>query len=206
MSRLAVRALLAAACAIALARPAQPAPLESSRAMRAALTSKGRAEAVLRYTLAGMPGEAGREVRARLALEPPDRARLDVRGTGEIVTVRADGGDWLDPAAGQLIRMSPARVAPALRWWRVLLGSGTGVRERRDSPGRWWVILPARAGEAADSALVQLDARGLPVRLELPEAEGGTVYRLSEWRFLAARGESGFTLRAPPGVVEVRLP
>ncbi len=185
---------------------ASAAPLEASRALLAGLRSKGRAEATLRYTLEGVPGEPGRPIRGTLALEPPDRARLDVATTGETIAVRADGGDWLDPAAGQLVRLSPARVAPALRWWRVLLGGGGEVRERRDSPGRWWLILPARAGVPADSALVQLDAQGLPARLDLPSGDGPALYRLSSWRFLAAKGASAFTLKAPPGVVEVRLP
>jgi len=185
---------------------AAAAPLEASRELLAALRTQGRAEATLRYTVAGLPGEPAAAIRATLALEPPDRARLDVRTTGETIVVRADGGEWLDPAGGQLVRLSSGRVAPALRWWRVLLGGAGPVRERRDSPGRFWLVLPAQGTAPADSALVQLDARGLPARLELPGSDGPTLLRLSDWRFLRAKGRAAFTLTAPPGVVEVTLP
>lgn len=185
---------------------AEAAPLESSRALLAALRKQGRAEATLRYTLAGLPGEPGLAIRASLALEPPDRARLHVITTGETIAVRADGGEWLDPAGGQLVHLSPDRVAPALRWWRVLLGAGGEVRERRDSPGRYWLMLPARAGTPADSALVHLAPSGLPRTLELPADDGATVFHLTDWRFLPAKGDRAFRLQAPPGVVEVTLP
>lgn len=200
------RRVLAAGVAALLAMPVPAQALESSRALLAQMRAKGRAEAALTYTLAGLPGEPPRTIRGRLALEPPDRARLDVGASGEAIAVRADGGDWLDPAAGQLVRLSPARIAPALRWWRVLLGAAGEVRERRDGPGRWWLLLGGGPGLPADSALVELDASGLPVRLELPALDGPTVYRLSRWRFMPARGRAAFTLTAPPGVTEVRLP
>lgn len=182
------------------------APLESSRALLTAMRRSGRAEAALRYTLTSIPGEPATVIRGRLALEPPDRARLDVITTGESIAVRADGGEWLDPAGGQLVRLSPERVAPALRWWRVLLGDAGTVRERRDSPGRFWLVLPAQGATPADSALVQFDSRGLPARLELTGDAGATVFRLTEWRFVKARGRAAFTIAPPPGVVEVTLP
>jgi hypothetical protein len=190
----------------ALLIPAPAAALEASRALLARVGSGGRAEAALRYALPGFPGEPARPVQASLALEPPDRARLEVAATGEQVTVRADGGEWLQPAARQVVRLSPARVAPALRWWRVLLGGGAGVREERLGARHYRLVLPAHAGAAADTAEVRLDARGLPVRLDLREAGGPLVLRLSGWRFPRARGVAGFTLTAPPGYAEVRLP
>lgn len=204
MSSRAIPLLLVLAASLLASPPASA--LESSRALLSSLRAKGRAEATLRYTLPGFPGDPVQEIRGTLALEPPDRARLDVATTGEVIAVRADGGDWLDPAAHQLVRLSPQRVAPALRWWRVLLGSGGEVHERRESPGRWWLVLPARAGAPGDSALVQLDARGLPARLELPSDAGPTLFRISGWRFVAAKGAAGFRLALPPGTVEVRLP
>jgi hypothetical protein len=130
--------------------------------------------------------------------------RLDLAGTGERLAARADGGEWLQPATKQLLRFGPRHAAPALRWWRVLLGDVGGVRERRVAPRRYVLVQRDEAG-LADSATVTLDARGLPVRLELP-GDGAPAYRLSGWRFTRPRGPAGFRLAAPPGYEQVELP
>ena len=91
--------------AAVLAFPVSAAPLESSRALVRSLAQRGRAEATLRYVVASAPGSAPRSVRATLALEPPDRARLDVPATGEKITLRGDGGEWLQPSMKQLIKL-----------------------------------------------------------------------------------------------------
>lgn len=190
--------------AAVLAFPVSAAPLESSRALVRSLAQRGRAEATLRYVVASAPGSAPRSVRATLALEPPDRARLDVPATGEKITLRGDGGEWLQPSMKQLIKLRPRHAVAALQWWRVLLGDGAGVRERRLPLGGYRLI--TTAGQA-DSADVWLDARGLPARLELPDGTGGrAVYRLAGWRFARARGEAGFRLTTPSGFVPVDMP
>ena len=76
---------------VLLAFPVSAAPLEASRALVRSLAERGRAEATLRYLVASAPGSAPRSVHATLALEPPDRARLDVPATGEKITLRGDG-------------------------------------------------------------------------------------------------------------------
>ena len=189
---------------VMLAFPANAAPLEASRGLVRSLAARGRAEATLRYAVASSPGAAPRSVHATLALEPPDRARLDVPGTGEKITLRGDGGEWLQPSMKQVVKLRPRHAVAALQWWRVLLGDGAGVRERRLAQGGYRLV--TTAGHA-DSADVWLDTRGLPARLELPDGTGGrAVYRLSGWRFARARGEPAFHLATPAGFVPVDMP
>src|SRR5215468_8644484 len=92
-------ALLALALATLGAAPAH-APrsvntLESTRALAAGIERTGRAEVTLAWDIAGTPGAPPRRMKGALAVEPPDRARLDVAKTGERITLRADGGEWL---------------------------------------------------------------------------------------------------------------
>lgn len=196
--------VLATACAMLWAIP-PAAALEASAALVKQLGRTGRAEVTLRYALPAAPGASARVVFGTLALEPPDRVRLDVPGTGERIVASGSGGAWLQPATQQLLRFGPQRVSPALRWWRVLLGDGAGVRERRLGPGRYALALADGAG-VADSATVWLDGRGLPARLEVAGDAEAVTYRLSGWRFPRARGEKGFRLLAPAGYETVELP
>lgn len=199
-----MRKWVAAGFLLALALPAHAAPLESSRALVRALARHGHAEALLRYVLPPTPGAAPRSVKASLMLEPPDRARLDVPATGERITLRRDGGEWLQPSMKQLVKLRPQHAVAALHWWRVLLGDGAGVRERRLPRGGYRLV--TTVGHA-DSAVVWLDQKGLPVRLELPDGSGGhAVYRLASWRFSRARGEAAFRLATPAHYVMVELP
>ena len=172
----------------------------------AALARSGRAETTLSWSVAGPPGHAVTALRGTLAVEPPDRARLDVAGTGERITLRSDGGEWLQPALKQFVRLTPRNSVAAMRWWRLLAGAG-GASEHRLGPRHYRLIVPATPAAAADSAEVWLDARGLPARLELADGMGGRMgYRLSGWRFTRARGAGAFKLTAPPGVETVELP
>ena len=196
-----VMALALAAC---LPGVASPVALQASAKLATKLRAAGRAEVTLRYALPAMPGDAPREVRGTLALEPPDRVRLDITGTGERLVARGDGGEWLQPATKQLLRFGPDHVSPAFRWWRVLLGESGVARERRVAQGRYVLVMQDEAG-TADSATVWLDANGLPSRLDVGAEEGGT-YRLSGWKFLAARGAASFRLAAPAGYETIDLP
>ncbi len=196
----------AAFLTLALALAANAAPLESSRHLTAELRRAGRAEATLSWSVAGSPGRAATRSTGTLALEPPSFARLDVKGSGERVTLRADGGEWLQPSLHQLVRLSPRHTGAAMRWWRLLAG-GEGARERRVAPRGYQLYIPAGASGHADSALVWLDARGMPSRLVLDDGAGGRQeYSLVAWRFSRARGAQAFRLEAPPGVEVVELP
>jgi outer membrane lipoprotein-sorting protein len=159
----------------------------------------------LRYALPAIPGEASREVSGKLALEPPDRVRLDVTGTGERLVARGDGGEWLQPSTKQLLRFGAEQVSPAFRWWRALLGDAGLVHERRAGSGRFVLVMKDEEG-TADSATVWLDSHGLPSKLEVGAGDGGMTYRLSGWKFVAARGATAFRLSAPAGYETVDLP
>lgn len=196
--------LLGFAALLGSAASAQAAPLESSRALTEQLKRAGRAEATLAWSVPGPTGD-GVAQQGRLALEAPSFARLDVAKTGESVTLRPDGGEWLQPQQQQMLKLSPRHAGAAMRWWR-LLASAEGARERKLAAGHYRLVIPASEGAESDSADVFLDARGLPARLRLGEGEQAQDYKLSGWKFMKARGEREFRLSAPPGVETVELP
>jgi hypothetical protein len=201
-----LRLALGLALALALPAGAAAAPLQAATALARSVRSTGRAEVTLRYLMPVFTG-GERAVSAVLALEPPDRARIDVPATGEKIVARADGGEWLQPSARQLLRFKPSQGAAALRWWRALLDPGRGASERRAPDGHWVLTLRDEQGAAIDSADVWLDARGYPARLRSPAGtDDASTYRLSGWRFTRARGEAAFHLSAPPGVESVEMP
>jgi len=194
---------------------AHAAPAESTRALAAGLARGGRAEATLSWSVPGPPGSATRALHGTLAVEPPDRARLDVSGSGERITLRADGGEWLQPEMKQFVLLTPRHSVAAMRWWRLLAGSaakggGSGppaFQERKLAPGHYRLLVPATPAADADSAEVWLDASGLPARLALGDGLGGqSGYRLAAWKFTRAKGAAAFRLKAPPGVETVELP
>jgi outer membrane lipoprotein-sorting protein len=197
--------LVLAAAAAAEAPPAAPV-LESTRALAAGLKRTGRAEVTLAWDVADFAGGPAQHMKGALAVEPPDRARLDVAKTGERITLRADGGEWLQPAVHQLVILKPRHSVGAMRWWRLLAG-GTGASERKLANGHYRLLVPATPTSDADSAEVSLGAGGLPERLEWDDGAGGRqVYRLSGWRFTPARGAAAFRITAPPGTDTVELP
>ena len=204
-------AALAFVAAVLGAGPPAPEPprspaLESTRALAAGLKRTGRAEVTLAWDVAGMPGSSPQRMRGALAVEPPDRARLDVARTGERITLRADGGEWLQPAVHQLVILKPRHSVGAMRWWR-LLADGVGASERKLATGRYRLLVAATATSDADSADVSLGAGGLPERLELDDGAGGRlIYQLSGWKFTPARGAAAFRITAPPGTETVELP
>ena len=190
------------------------APLESTRALAAALARSGRAEAALEMPRPGMPldpsgtaaGAPRATTRATLSIETPDRARIDIAGTGERITLRPDGGEWLQPHLRQMVKLSPPHAALALRWWR-LLSIGAGAHERRLGDRHYRLRIDAAGDADADSAEVWLDPRGLPARLSFAGVAGlPGEYRIFAWRFPRARGAEAFRLSAPTGYETVELP
>ncbi len=199
-------ALTLAVAPVATVATANTASLESTRALAAGLRQGGRAEVTLRWSAPGAPGAPASRMRGALAIEPPDRARLDVASTGERITLRADGGEWLQPGLHQLVLLRRRHSIAAIRWWRLLAG-GEPARERRLEPRTFRLVLDASGEMPADSAEVSLDPAGLPARLVLDDGAGGRqVYALSGWRFTRARGAAAFHVEAPPGTETVELP
>src|SRR5262249_3874244 len=167
------RALLAIAIAVVLmgAGPASPTrpgaetppALESTRALAEGLKRTGRAEVTLAWDVADMAGGPPQRMKGALAVEPPDRARLDVAKTGERITLRSDGGEWLQPAVHQLVILKPRHSVGAMRWWRLLAG-GTDATERKLANGRYRLLVPATPTSDADSAEASPGAGGRPER------------------------------------------
>jgi len=164
------------------------------------------AEARVAFELPDPLGGTPRPTSGRVRVEPPDRVRLDFT-SGERVALRGDGGEWLQPASRQLLRISAERAETALQWWRVLLPESR-ARFREDSVGvRRYALTPLGDDSEATRIVVQLDRRGFPARLEVSGLGDGVVtYRLSNWSFGPARGASAYRLSAPPGFETVDLP
>jgi len=206
--RWALRTLLCAVLGATVALPAAAtvvAPLGASRALLSGLRSSGRAEAALQLRRVDPLSGRTRVARGRLVLELPRLARLEF-DDGQRLTLRADGGDWLQPVTRQLVRAGPRSAAGALVWWAALLDpQATGVQERRLGARRYVLTLPGAGAESVQQ--VELGADRLPRRLWMETGPGERVeYRLAGWRFLRARGPADFVLQAPAGYEVVELP
>jgi hypothetical protein len=192
---------------LAPADAAHPA-LESARALGARLRSGGRAEAqVERRALDPFTG-GWRSIRGRLALEPPDQALLEFPSTGERIALRGDGGEWLQPALEQMLRLGPENAAAARRWWELLLPAGGARFSEASLGGGRYALVPREALRGGgDTAWVRLDSSGLPSLLEY-KVEGGAriAYRLRGWRFPRPRGRAGFVIEPPDSFQVVELP
>ena len=181
------------------------APLASSRALIAGLRSSGRAEATLQLSRLDPLSGRTNVVRGRLVLELPRFARLELED-GQRLTLREDGGDWLQPATRQLVRAGSRSAAGALVWWGALLApQATGVQERKVG-ARQYVLTRPGAGETLVQR-IELGADGLPRGLTVETSPGERVeYRLTRWRFVRSRGLADFVLEAPAGFEVVELP
>jgi hypothetical protein len=203
-----LRVLLCALLGVSGARVASAvvaAPLGSSRALLAGLRSAGRAEAAL--VLNRLDPLTGRTnaVRGRLILELPRFARLEL-ADGQRLTLRGDGGDWLQPAARQLVRAGSRSAAGALVWWGALLDpQAAGIQERKVGPRQYVLTRPGAGQEQAQR--IELGVDGLPRRLTVETSPGERIeYRLTRWRFVRSRGPADFVLEAPAGFEVVELP
>lgn len=203
--RLALALALAATAGIALTGSA---PSRSTARLVARLRAAGRAEAPLTQITADPLGGPPATVRGRLTLELPDRVRLDFPASGERLTVRSDGGEWLQPAVRQMLVLNQAQARASGELWRVMLeGGGEGFEEHRRGAGRFAVQPPAGSAAPFDSLLLQIDRAGLPVSLVVFASQGESLrYRFGPWRFRAPRGAAAFTLRAPVGWTVLALP
>jgi hypothetical protein len=180
-------------------------PLVTARAMSRALAGGHAGEATVTYAVADMGGTP-RTITGRLRVESPDRVRLDFTTTGEKITLRSDGGEWLQPATRQMIRIPAERASGALRWWRVLL-PGSSASFHEDSVGDRRYRLTSRDVPGGITVTVRLDARGFPAELTVEGMQDEPVtYRLSGWRFGAGQGEASYHLTAPAGYETVDLP
>lgn len=187
--------------------PASPA-LAATRALVAKLAGAGRGEAPVIVSQSDPMGGPGREDRAQLVLEPPDRVRLDFSRTGERIALRGDGGEWVQPAAKQLVRIRREQAGLATWLWEVFLKGGGDAFAERASGERRYTLEPRdrEAGLPVRITLI-LDPVGLPAEVRLVERDSVEIrYRFRGWSFRSAKGPGAFTLTAPHGYVVVDLP
>ena len=188
----------------AFAAAASPAAEDPGRELSRRLARSGSGEA--RFERVTADALSGRDVRVRgrIVLEPPDRVLLRFESTGERLSLRGDGGEWLQPSLRQMIVLTAAQAGAARAWWAVLAGAAPeGITIRPDGAHRFVL----RSGEAAGTtARLTLDRAGLPASLDLDEDGSRSAYRFSAWTFAAARGRSAFVQKAPSGFEVVRLP
>lgn len=179
------------------AAPARPTP--ASRALAARLAEAGRMEAALVQVVPDPLGGPAAERRGQVAIEQPRSVRLDYRD-GESVTLREDGGEWLQPRLEQMLVFDAAGAGAAASAWDLLLGRDDALRARAVGPDRWRLHPLRPAPGLPDSVEVRLDAAGLPERLVAWVGGEATVeFRMSGWRSRQARGRAAFVLSAPKG-------
>ena len=174
-------------------------PLPSVSALVKRLQTSGRGEATLAQTVVSA-GETLRADRGRLSLEPPDRMRIDFQTSGEKVTMRADGGEWIQPSMKQLLKLRPEQAQAAVSTWRAFMDGGAATYRETARGSRRYRLVPLEPSDGtADSIDVELGADGLPRRLQLWIADQRWLLTLGSWTFGKPKGSPAFTLRAPSG-------
>lgn len=175
--------------------------LRATRALARQLTAAGRGEAAL--TLVREDPMMGRTetFKGTLALELPDRVRVEFPETGERIAVRGEGGEWLQPAARQMIRLRPEQAGVASWLWDLFLHGGRGrFTERESGRGRYALTFRHEGDALPETLIVTVDARGLPLTMEVRDPGlGRSSYRFANWRFTRARGAAAFVIRPPRG-------
>jgi len=223
--RVTLGAAIAIAWALALASGtlraaagAEPAPashpaLRSTRALVAKLAQSGRGEAPVTVSRGDPLGGPDHVDEGRLALEPPDRVRLDFAATGERIALRGDGGEWVQPRARQMVKIRRAQAGLATWLWEVFLeGGADAFVEQVASPTagseRRYTLEPRdREAGLPGRITIQIDAKGLPLEVRFTDTDGTEArYRFRGWSFRAAKGGKAFTLSAPHGYATVDLP
>jgi hypothetical protein len=199
--------LAALAGTAAAASTARPVPLATARAFVQRLEVSGRAEADFERIVRFEDEAAPDPVRGRLVLEVPDRALIEFPPTGERITLRPDGGEWLQPRLGQLLTLEASHAATARRWWSMLTGADPQAFGERRLAGRRWLVWTVEPDAESDTARVTLDPAGLPASIRVRESSGlDAEYRFRSWKFTRPRGERAFHIVPEPGMRVVPMP
>lgn len=193
---------------IADATLAQSPPLAATRTLAAKLAHSGRGEAAVTVARSDPMGGPDREDKGQLVLEPPDRVRLDFGQTGERIALRGDGGEWVQPASKQMVKIRREQAGLAAWLWEVFLqGGGDAFGEHASGERRYTLEPRDRDSGLPGKITITLDPRGLPSEVRFVESEGVEIrYRFRSWSFRAAKGAKAFTLTAPRGYAVVDLP
>jgi len=173
-------------------------PLTSVSTLMKKLEASGRGEVTMTQTVIS-EGETLRADRGKLSLEPPDRMRVDFK-SGERVTMRADGGEWMQPSLRQLLILRPEQAQAVVSTWRAFLDGGRDSYRETARGSRKYRLIPISPDESsADSIEVELGTDRLPRRLQLWIGDQRWWLTLSSWAFAKPKGATAFTLRAPSG-------
>jgi outer membrane lipoprotein-sorting protein len=175
--------------------------LRSTRTLAQRISATGRGEARVTLTRDDVMGGGPVVLHGTLALEPPDRVRIDFSDTGERIVVRGDGGEWLQPHLRQMIRLRAEQAGVASWLWDLFLHGGRGRFSERDA-GRGRYVLGLRGGEDAlpETLMVTVDAAGMPASLDVRDPTlGRSIYRFTGWKFTRARGRTAFVIQPPRG-------
>jgi len=190
--------LLVLVLAAAQAAAAATASLQSTKPLVDRMARSGRAETRIGQTISS-EGETLRSAHGRLALEPPNRLRIDFDG-GEKVTMRKDGGEWIQPGVRQMLMLKPGQAQAAVSIWKTFLsGGGEAFHERALGARRFQLVSRDTSSGLPDSVLVEQGSDGFPARIDLWVGGEQWSLHLSHWTFAHARGDSAFKLRAPSG-------
>lgn len=198
-------AMLAATIASAATPPASirggAERLRATRVLAERITASGRGEARVTLTREDAMGGPPRVDHGSVALEPPDRVRLEFTETGEKIAVRGDGGEWLQPHLRQMVRLRSEQAGAASWLWDLFLHGGRGrFAEREAGRGRYVLALRDERGAVPETLAVSVDVAGLPAALEVSDPSSGrSTYRFTAWKFTRARGRNAFVIRAPHG-------
>ena len=177
---------------------AATASLQATKPLVDRLSRSGHAETRIGQTISS-EGETLRSARGRLSLEPPDRLRIDFDG-GEKVTMRKDGGEWIQPGVRQMLVLKPGQAQAAVSIWRTFLSGGAqAFHERVLGARRFQLVSRDTSSGLPDSVQVEQGADRLPARIELWVGGEQWSLHLSRWTFAHARGDSAFKLHAPSG-------
>ena len=168
------------------------------------MSRAGRAEAHVVISVA-TGQEAATSRRGTVALELPDRMRLQYAEGGEMLTARGDGGEWLQPQLGQMLTMSGEQAKRAASLWQVMRSRSSSYVERKLGPSSWRVTIQEE-GADPESLTVTTGADRLPSRIETHVGDLHWTIQMSSWRFSKARGKEAFVLHAKAGYEVLPMP
>jgi outer membrane lipoprotein-sorting protein len=197
-----VALLLANACGATTPAVGTGAPAPSRRLMTR-LEHAGRLEAAVVQVTPDPLGGPTVERGGRLAIERPERVRIDYRD-GERVTLRDDGGEWLQPRLQQMLAFDADAAGAVASAWNLLLGHDATLATRVAGARTWRLVPASHADGLPDSVEVELDRAGMPRRMTAWTGEATLTFRISAWRAAAPLGRRGFVLAAPPGYEVIR--
>jgi len=168
------------------------------------MSRAGRAEAHVVIRVA-TGNEAPTSRRGTVALEPPDRMRLQYTDSQEALTARGDGGEWLQPELTQMLTMSGEQARRAAALWQVMRSRSSNYAERKLGADTWRVTIQEE-GADAESLNVTVGADHLPSKIETRVGDLHWTIQMSSWRFAKARGQDAFVLHAPAGYEVIPMP